>query len=642
VCAACGGGGGGDGPTFSSDHPRIFLNSQDVRARLTAELASGSTSAKKFKSMIDNWVAGDDTYGVEGWQAALMGQLTGDPKYCAAAVKFVDGEVSAEQGLIQAGKTPQVAGDDYLDVGPMIGDVALTYDWCNKEVGDKRAAWLAYANQAVFNVWNFETAKWGTKELAWVGWAVDDPSDNYYYSFLRATMLLGLAAHDEIPDAAKWLTEFHDTKLTGELVPTFNSDLVGGGSREGTGYGVSMRELFHLYDLWHESTGEVVDTLTPHTRASMLTAMHQMVPTLDYFAPTGDQSSRSAAPFFDYNRNYIQELISLYPTDPVAPAAQALLAQSSLPEMANQFMYVFDFLYENKDVSVGALDSVNTAYYAPGIGEVYARASWDKPATWVNMIAGPYTEGHAHQDQGSIMIYKEGWLAYDAVVDSQSGLTQDTTSHSVVRLVDGNNKAVEQQTADATDTGPTSKLVALHQGDGYVYTVADVTPVYGSKSIAQNVQREMVYLQPDVVVVYDRVQTKSGSQVWQLVTPKAPNISGDPNATMKGDNHTLNVTKILGGKMAQTSLAALDPDFSSGFRIDETVPAGDNRFLHVISVDGAASAAAASGADGVTFTMGGQTVVVQFSHASVGATLTIGSGAPITLATGVDTLKETK
>ena len=77
---------------------------------------------------------------------------------------------------------------------------------------------------------------------------------------------------------------------------------------------------------------------------------------------------------------------------------------------------------------------LNTAYYASGIGELYTRSSWDTHATWVNLIAGPYTESHAHQDQGALMLYKDGWLTWDAVVDSKSGLRQETNAHGLVRI----------------------------------------------------------------------------------------------------------------------------------------------------------------------------------------------------------------
>src|SRR5690606_37193609 len=94
----------------------------------------------------------------------------------------------------------------------------------------------------------------------------------------------------------------------------------------------------------------------------------------------------------------------------------------------------YDFMNEQTGIQALPLDGLNTAYHGKGIGQVYARSGWDPGATWVNLIAGPYTESHAHQDQGSIMIYKGGWLAHDTNVHSRSGLAQKTTSHSLVRI----------------------------------------------------------------------------------------------------------------------------------------------------------------------------------------------------------------
>jgi hypothetical protein len=631
-------------PTLAADHPRIYLGKN--RERLVKALITDKTKAAlRFKTSVDRWVSGADVYNFEAWNAALVGQLTGDPKYCAAAIKAIDKQVTTAQAAISKGTAPEVASDSYLGVGDMIGDLALVYDWCvDSLTGSQRGAWLAYADQAVFNVWNNDTATWGGKKMDWSGWAVDDPSDNYYYSFLRATMLLGIASHGEIDRAATWVSEFREAKIGDELVPTFNQDLVGGGSREGTGYGVAMRTLFHLYDLWGASTSETISTLTGHTRASMLSFIHQTVPALDRIAPTGDQSRDSTAAFFDYHRNYLQELVALYPNDPIAPHAQALLRDSTLPAMSSEFMFAYDFLYDSGDTKA-TLDGLGTAYYAPGIGELYVRSGWDKHATWVNLIAGPFTQSHAHQDQGSLLINKDGWLGYDAVVDSHSGLPQETTAHSLVRLVDASGKTIEQ----SRDTE--SKLLALHRGAGFLHAAADITPVYKATKSVQQVQREVIYLEPDAIVVYDRVKTTGGSQVWQLVSPAAPASSGSHSTlsvavdTDRGSTvaHTLQVERVsVPASTAPTSydFAANDNDFLAGFRLDETAAAGDNRFLHVIWIDDAVTGSVTPTTDGATLTLAsGKTVVVQFNHAAVGGTLKIGDQST-TLGAGVETLPE--
>ena len=82
----CGGNGtgddgvGDDGPIYAEDHPRIYLNAN--RERLAGALTAGTPAATRFKEMVDRWVDGGDVYGFEPWYAALIGQLTGDARYC--------------------------------------------------------------------------------------------------------------------------------------------------------------------------------------------------------------------------------------------------------------------------------------------------------------------------------------------------------------------------------------------------------------------------------------------------------------------------------------------------------------------------------------------------------------------------------
>ena len=606
-------------PTYPTAHPRIYLGKH--KARLQTALTADSPAASRFKQRVDQWVAGTTIYGFEAWNAALMGQLTNDPKYCTKAVAEIEKQVVAAEAKIAAGVKPIVAENSYLAIGELIGDLALTYDWCHAFVSSsQQTRWFAYANQAVANVWNPTGATWGGKSFAWSGWSVDNPSNNYFYSFMRATMLVGLATKGEFPQGDQWITQFRTKKLANQLVPTFNEDLVGGGSLEGTGYGVAMRRLYELYDVWHATTGERIASLTTHTKTSMYAFMHQVMPTLDRIAPTGDHARDRTAPFFDYHRNYLQELVHINASDAGAGRAKTMITGSNLPRMSHGFMAVYDFLYDNADVEAQPLEDMNTAYHAKGIGQVYARSGWDKNATWVNLIAGPYNESHAHQDQGSLLVFKGGWLASDANLYSKSGIMQDIGTHGLVRI-DSGGAPLKQQ----LDT--VSKITALKQSAKFFYVAADVTPAYKNNPAVQMVHREMVFLPPNVVVVFDRVKTVSGtSQTWQLPTPVAPTVSGN-RATITSAGHTLEVTRVAPAS-ASTSVFnfANNAAYSGGFRLDTTVSGGDNRYLHVLSLDGGASSVAASGPTGVTVNLaGGGQATVAFNRDTTGATLTIGN-----------------
>ncbi|HEY4176454.1 MAG TPA: hypothetical protein VGM90_06470 [Kofleriaceae bacterium] len=639
-----GGGGGGSGatdptapdpddtdtqPTYSAQHPRIYLGPN--KDRLQQALSASSPAATRFKTVVDQWVGGADLWGFDAWNAALLGQLTNQPQYCAKAVATVETQVVSAEAKIALNLAPEVAADSYLEVGPDIGNLALVFDWCYGNLSSsQKTRWITYANQAINNVWNHTTAKWGNATLPWSGWATDDPSDNYYYSFLRGTMLLGLATKGENDRADEWIAKFHDDKVMGELVPIFQTDLVGGGSREGTGYGVAMRGLFELYAWWHDSTGESLATKTTHARFSLASMINQTLPTLDRVAPTGDHPRDSTASYFDYHRHYLQTLMALFPNDPNAARAKSLLAQSSVPKMTEQFMYVDDFIYDETSMTEQPLDGMSTAYHAAGIGELYVRSGWDKHATWWNLIAGPYTQSHAHQDQGSLMIYKDGWLAYDPNVDSHSGLNQDTTAHGLVRISQGGSNV--RQVADTEST-----VEALEQGTGYIHVAADLTNAYDGNAAVQKVQREIVYLGSDVLVVYDRVATASGTQqTWQLSSPVQAQISGNA-ASITNAGHTLKVTKVAGGPMSTFSFAS--SEFTGGFRLDENQSGGDQRYLHVLSIDGAAATVTANGTDGVTVQLaGGKTAVVTFNNNAIGGTLVL-DGTTTQLGATVNTLQ---
>jgi hypothetical protein len=532
-----------------------------------------------------------------------------------------------------------VASDSYLEIGELIGDLALVYDWCFPQVTPaRRTRWIAYANQAVWNVWNHAQATWGGASRPWSGWSVNNPSNNYYYSFLRATMLLGLATKGENAQADAWITKFRDEKILGQLVPTFEADLAGGGSREGTGYGVAMRRLYELYQIWEATTGEDLATRTGHTRASLLAFIHQTMPTLDRVAPTGDHARDASAAFFDYHRDYLQELMAIFPSDPLAQRAKSLLESSSVETMSSSFMVAYDFLNDPTTMTALPLSDLGTTYHAKGIGELYMRSGWDTGATWVNLIAGPYTESHAHQDQGSLMIYKGGWLAYDANIHSKSGLYQATTAHSLVRIDRGG--APVRQIGKTT-----SKLVALKKRPGFTYASADLTPAYYGNSAIQKVHRDLVYLEPNIVVVFDRVQTAADTtQTWQLAAPVAP-VLGGPTATITNAGHSLRVTRIAPSSATMSVFDyRTDSTMNGGYRLDETVPGGDRRYLHVLAVGDSSgspvSSASANGETGVTLNLaGGGTVTVRFTRDTAGASVTR-NGATTALDVGVETLPE--
>lgn len=575
---------------IAATHPRILLGNSEARDRLREVLTKNSPAAVRFRDQVSAELAGRRAYAFQPWYAALMYQLSGEARYARYAIEETDKFVASEEEKIARNQRAAVAGDSYLEVGQLVGNVALVYDWCHELLTPvQRERWTAYANQAVWNVWNPTQARWGSAVHPWTGWSIDNPSNNYYYSFLRASMLLGLATHGENPDAQKWLQIFREAKIERQLLPTFSRDLAGGGSREGTGYGTAMKNLYQLYDWWQRSTGEPIAQRTPHTLASMPHLMHSIVPTLDRLAPTGDHARDSSAALFDYHREYLLVLMALFPDEPLSGAAATLLDKSSVPQMKSGFMYYVDFLYEQPGLKRRPLTDLATTYWAPGTGQLMMRSSWEPSATYANFICGPYTESHAHRDQGSFVIYKGGWLALDANMFSHSGIEQDGELHNLVRFESG-GATIKQR------YGTSCALTALADTPHYTYAAARMTPIYQGQPAVVQSEREFVFIKPDTFVVFDRAvaATTATRRIWSLNLGGTPTIEGDTTRFVDGKNR-LDVFRVAPAGLTPT--ARNWPALRKGMRAGVLVDVADDNgsasmFLHVLSANGAVASAA--------------------------------------------------
>lgn len=643
LLGACG-GGGQQGEITPTVHPKVLVNHTGTLAQLKTLLADKNAAATRFQAYVDRELATPGSnYAFASWHAALMYQVTGQAKYATFAVTKIDAFVAAEEALIASGQRPKASYDSYLDVGPLVGDVALVYDWCNTLLTpEQRKRWVAYMNQAVANVWNPSGASWGGKAFPWSGWSVDNPSNNYYYSFLEATMLVGLATDGETTDAAKWRMQFRQNKIAAQLVPTFDRDLAGGGSREGTGYGTAMKNLFRLYDWWEKSTGERLATLTPHTQASQAWMAHAIVPSLDRLAGIGDQARDSSVALFDYHREYLLALGSLFPQDRLSGAVKSILDASSVPRIQNGFELWADYLYQPAGLSATPLTDLSTAYWGSGTGQLFMRASWaDKKAAYSSFTCGPYTESHAHRDQGAFQIYRGEWLAPTANIYTHSGIQQGEVFNNLVRVLQSGNTLQQGLNTSCA-------LQALADNAQFTYAVADVTPVYAGKGAVKKMQREYLFIKPATFVVFDRAASDAGTQrVWTLNLQGTATASGDRLSHTAPGANKLDVFRVAPeGLSYQLSKPSTLPDGDNWLdpqKVPTRVEVSDaaraqSLFLHVLGTNGAVSSATRSDATGQTGVQielaDGRRVLVRFNNGTgdnaTGGTLEIqpaGGGA---------------
>jgi hypothetical protein len=529
-------------------------NSVDDVVRLTANWMAANSNYAALVKQLDG-----DHYDYSAVDSIVMYHLSGDPKYIQQAISMEDAFISSENALIAAGKAPAIAGDSYLEVGQTLEQVALTYDYGFDMLRtEQRQAWAAYAEQAVYNVWHPQQASWGGKPMPWSGWATNDPGDNYYYSFLKATQLWALASQER-----DWFT-FLQTQKYPQLVP-YMSQLVGGGSREGTGYGTSHMSLFENYRYWKSSTGEDLSKITTETRDDIDYWVHATVPTREYFAPIGDQARTSMPEIFDYQRRLVEEAVNLNHGTPQASRGMWWLSNVSVRSMEHVYDYRYDLLASAQDKAVQPTALV---YDATGVGAIFARSDWSTSASWLATVAGPYDQSHAHQEQGGFTFYKGTWLAVTSNVWSHSGLHQETGAQNVVRFVSGG--------ADIPQKDNTVSTHAVSTAAGVTTISEDLSPAYaGSGGKVTRWKRTLTYTAASHLLnIQDTCAIAAGVQpIFQVHVPAQPTV--DAKGTVTAGNLTITPLQPSGAAVTVVSMHDLDGDYDSGYRVEITPPAGN-------------------------------------------------------------------
>jgi len=527
----------------------FLANAQNLITIDLSYVDQQSQAFSRFKSWVDQAVGGDPDYGFSATDAAYMGKITGQQQYCALAVQMTDQQVSDAESAIASGDAPDVAYDSYLYSGGMISDLALTYDWCFAQTSEsQRTRWTTYANQTLFNIWNYSLAQWGGQAAPWSGWGTDDPGNNYHFSFLEATMYWAIASGS----VSVWQPYLENVKLP--LVEQYYAALPGGGSEEGTGYGVSQRNLFALYRMWYDCIGTDLGNASSHMSDSIAYWVHATVPTMDRFAPIGDQSRSSVPWLYDYHRDLVLEARAQSDDDAMRDLASWWLNSISVDHMSSAFNYRDDLLPAGTNTTPPS----ELSYHAQGVGVMFARTGWDPGATWLTFIAGPYTQSHAHQEQGAFTLFGAGdWLAVTENIWSHSGIQADTSTNNVVRFVhDGNTiRQTQPSTSDMTFTSNGSSVQAS----------GDLTPAFGGDPNVSFWQRGIDFT-GGILTVTDNFSVTSGTQaIFQVNVPVQPVISGH---TATAGALRITVVEPADATLSAVDWTTVDGDYSSGWRID--------------------------------------------------------------------------
>ena len=462
-----------------------------------------STEYAQLISLVNSQLSGTNNYGFEAKDAVWAYRLTGDDRYRALAVQIVDRHVADAEARIAAGQTPVIMGDSALEAGPYISDLAHTYQFCNPTNAQK-ARWKAYADQVMHNIWSTGSDAWGGSDT---GWGMNDPGNNYFYSFCHATVTWALASNNQT-----LINYLINDRFV--LLNNYFGQLTGGGSREGTGYGLSAKGVFEFMQIWKDSGYTVPANVLNHARDSVKFWTHALLPARNRYQPIGDLAREATPYLMEYHLELVMRAGYLIGGETLRLASDFYRKAIRTPNY-NRTWARRNALFGPVAESA-AVQPLN--YYGAGTGNVFGRTSWDDDARYAHFIAGPYDQSHAAQEQGGFTYAAGSFLAVNSNIYTASGIEQGVDYYNVVKF-SRNGTAIRQRNAVVT---PVVDLKA----DGGFDVSANLKPVYNDNGILAY-SRRAVFADGGLTITDTFNKTADVNAQFLLHTPVAPTISGN-------------------------------------------------------------------------------------------------------------------
>ncbi len=513
----------------------------------------------------------------------------------------------------------------------------VTYDWCYDQMTDaERATILSRWNGAVAH-WN--GASWG---------AVGMEADNYYWGYLRNSLLWGMATFGENPQAQGFIDAALKTRYNNSFLPYAAKDGRGGVSTEGTEYGRYMfdypviafgsaddsgRKAFSETNFYCEAVYYMIYSTSP--ASTTRTVDGNVIHGMDLFPFSDDQNFESGPlASSDYYGAFASEMATSWPNNAVGQHARNWIkfAQAPVP-------------LHLQSVDPGgtskAFDGLPLDYFAPGPGYLYARTSWGADATTLNVQMGhPGEVGHSHIDAGNFQIWRGGrWLVrestgYADAIVGYHGAAVETDNFAAHNVVAFQGRAL----ATGSNIEGPPEVVRLETQPNYSYAAVDLSKAFRAHDPghperdtpwSSSVVREFLFVRPlETLVVFDRMtsQTANGIDAGDVV--KASLVHFEKTPTVVDANHVVGVNGDQA--LSLTTLVPATPTYAvtdeggvGQHRLDiETSGAPESYFLNVLQAKDATGADVdASVADD------GQQFTVTLKHPTLGtATIVLPKG----------------
>jgi hypothetical protein len=535
-----------------------------------------------------------------------------------------------------------------------------------------------------------------------------NPVGNYFAGFFHAKTVMVLATAGDNPSApaewTDWQTKQYQTAPSNPphlgVQPYFAAHMAGGGWPEGFGNYGPFATFNMSLPAWEVKTATGVDLVTaamPYTfpvdAGDYL--MHFTWPTRTYIDDRDTNHSNGnedAPPPSSTDVGMFMQTLALqrYWNAPHADVLQQY-TNEVIAARGDDTDAWEEFLFYDPNGPAAPLDSLPRSYFATGANSVAARSDWTTNATWMSFRGGTYIDGPGAGEQGfdegglalvrggtPLLVNGTGWTVHEpggngdenrVYNDEHSDLVPDDiyygnrTIYNIfyVRHMNGATLLDHYGQTDnsSEEDGARTKISTYEDGSNYVLALATHLEDMYVKDSGGHPQvgawaREVMYLRPNYVLVYDRTAAGNASggntaddQFLAFHFPANPTAATAPagenrydvtyNATYAGAMTTIlpanNTTTIIGmypangtGTHAQT---ASNPIKVWQVQVRPPDSAAAQTWLTAFDLDSTAASVATASAIDVTsgnaigglFASNGGNQAVLFNNGAAGTTV---------------------
>lgn len=620
----------------ANTHPRVMLRNSDISEIKENMSTSQNSAAKtKFESLIaDSFTS---TGLSTGFLVSENYDFNVENRIEAFAFDYVingntaSGETAIDRMIEYLEKVKYASSTSlrYRFAGVAVFHAAEVYDWCYPLLSDSEKETIISKCESLLSSY-LECGYPPTSQSSIV-------SHGSEAQILRDMLAFAIAVYDERPDIYNAVMG----RIQEEMVPARNDLYRSGTIHQGTEYG-----WYRFY--WDLYAQTLVDRMSEgkeslFDKELMSDVLYSMIysrrPDGRFFTE-GDNKQTHYWYYNNFNQMTAKLAGDLF-DDPYFKGEYRMMRGEENFDNNNftderSFNSVNWLIMNNPDVAFtvgtggGRNSLAKSKYMGSPIGKIYARTEWayskSSPAT-LNVAAAEmkigerYSANHDHLDAGTFQLYYRGLLTgdYGAEDDYNSDFDLDyykrTVAHNALTIYDSGESFRFEilGTARANDGGqmpattepdsfsewvnnsPYKRAAVVNQSvaadNSYSYIKGDITPAYSS-SKASEVARSMAFLptgnssQPAVMVVYDKVTSKTASQTKKFLLHTGAEPTVDGSKTTVVNQNTLeysNGSATYDGKLTVNTLLPANPTITkvSGCQVGSknyTAPMSDSKY----------------------------------------------------------------